>query len=39
MNLLYGIKSFLNEETIEELKKLVMLLEEVTTYENIENGG
>ena len=38
VNLLYGIKSHLNEETIENLEKLVSLLNEVTTYENIENG-
>ena len=38
VNLLYGIQSHLNEETIESLEKLVTLLNEVTTYKSIENG-
>ncbi len=38
VDLLYETKSYLNDETIEELEKLVKLLNEVTTYENIENG-
>jgi len=38
VNLLYGIQSHINEETIGDLEKLVSLLNEVTTYENIENG-
>jgi len=38
VNLLYGIQSHLNEETIENLEKLVTLLNEVTTYKSIENG-
>jgi len=38
VDLLYKTKSYLNDETIEELEKLVKLLDEVTTYENIENG-